>query len=689
MAGREGLIDSTVKTAETGYAQRKLVKSLEDIMVKYDGTIRLSNNKIVQIIYGDSGADSTKQYNYKVKIIGYSNSDIKENLIFSKKELDSIKFSKDKNEKLYNYLIEIRDEIREILLHASMDYRTIIQELMFPVNFNRIISNSLNIKEKSKKVLDNPEYILDSINKVINNVLLICKHTKDNSLKTKDEIISKKILNIILFDVLAPKKVIFKYKFSKKVFDNIINSIYNDYNNNIIEPGEMVGVISAQAMGEPLTQMTLNTFHHSGIGTMSHTTVGVPRIKELLSVSKNIKTPQMKIYLSGENKFNSDIANKIASHIKDTKIKDIRNRLDVYYDNTPNSKDSFMKKDNIDFSFYTKKVNKIDNSHNINNLPWLIRIELLREKMIEKEVTLLEIKSKFSNWWEEKSIDSKNMKKEHKRVIQKIMSVSILSNSDNDEVPVIHIRFNIKDINSETDPFNSETLNYFIDEIIDNFRLKGINDIADINSVGTDRITTIDDDGGLVLKEENIIYTSGVNLEDIRYLYGIDLNRTIANDINEVYKIFGIEITRNVLLHELQIAYDSQGHGVNYQHLSLIVDLMTSDGYLMSIDRHGLYKTDIEPLVKASFEKSVDQFLNAAVFHETDNMEGVSSRIMAGLVIKGGTGYPTIKLDTNMIENMEYDESSVKDNVEILTDGIASDIISNKKGKTDLFIPDF
>jgi DNA-directed RNA polymerase beta' subunit len=450
-----------------------------------------------------------------------------------------------------------------------------------------------------------------------------------------------------------------------------------------------------------LVHNTLNAFHHAGIGSMSHTTLGVPRVKELLSVSKSPKTPQMMIYLKEDQRGSREMAHKIASHIKYTTLAHIRGKLDVYFDDDPYAKGGYMEKDHIGKPFYTRKGSRNSCQAEIDNVPYLIRIELSREKMIEKEVTLLEIKSKFCNWWEKRHLDAKSMKKEEKKVLQKITSVAILSNSDSDKQPIIHIRFNVKDVDRIKDPFDIETINNFIDNIIDKFKLKGINNVNEINAIVSDRLLTYGNNSSMDedyydekdnedenIQQEYIIYTGGVNLIDIRYIYGVDLTRTMSDSIVDVYETFGIEIARSVLMREIINAYERAGSSVNYQHVSILVDLMTANGYIMSIDRHGANKTDADPLTKASFEKTVEQLLTAAVFSETDHMKGMSARIMAGLVIKGGTGFPTVKVNTKMIENAEYVED-VDDPAHKTVDGsgIAQDIITNDKGSKDVFVP--
>ena len=709
LTGRDGLIDTSIKTAETGYAQRRLVKSLEDILIKYDGTVRLANDNLIQIVYGDSGADTTKQYSYKINMIMMNDKDMKEKYIFNDNELKKVKnFSQNDNKKLLKNILSMRNKLRTSLLKSCMAYNVMKETFYFPVNFDRNINNQLNLKNNND-VLTDAGYIIEKLEEILLNentsLILMSKKEQLNpkSLKFKDDRISKSLFRIALYDALSPKRVIFEYKFSKNQFDLIIDQIIRTFNKNIIEPGEMVGVIGAQSAGAGITQMTLNSFHSAGISALANTTQGVPRIKEILSVSKNPKTPQMIIYLNKNIRSSKEMSKKIGSNLKYTTLGHIRNRLDIFYDPDPYGENSIIKKDNVSKPFYSRKLSKTSCQVDVEGLPWLIRIEISRDKMIEKEVDLLDIKSKFCNWWERRFIDSKLMKKEEKKVLQKITSVAVMSNSDNDLQPVIHIRFNCKDVDKVKDPFETETLINFIDNIIDKFKLKGISDVNQINGILSKQVIkfgkynfdelendTVDTnlDYSLQKEEEYIIYTAGVNLIDIRYIYGIDLTRTISDNIIEVYETFGIEIARTVLLREILNAYSISGKSINYQHISILVDMMTTNGYLISIDRHGNNKADVDPLSKASFEKTVEHLLTAAVFGETDHMRGISSRVMAGLCIKAGTGFPDIKFNTKMIENSNvfdfYDEDNVLEN-----EGFANDIMSNNKMGSDVFIPDF
>ena len=683
-------------TAETGYAQRKLIKSMEDIMIKYDNTVRSANDGIIQFVYGDSGADTTKQYDYKIDMVELNNEDVATKHKFSAQELKMFKGFGDKdNDKLYKDILGMRDIVRETVRKCKMNYIVLTSNFMLPVNLVRIIDTVLGDSALKSKDELTPQHVIEQLELLLTNTMttVICMSEADrnnaNSFKRRDELLHKIVFKTALYDILSPKKVIVGKQLNKKQFDTIINEISNSFNKNIVEAGEMVGIIAAQSNGEPLTQMTLNSFHHSGIATLSSQLGGVPRIKELLGNSKKPKTPSMMIYFTDEYSASKDMAHKVASHIKHTTLGEVRGRINVYYDPQPMAKGSIMEKDNIKSVFHHHKGTRTGCQQDINGLPWLLRIELNREKMLEKEVNLLDINTKFCSWWEKRFNDTKATKKEEKKVISKITQLAVLSNTDNDKQPLLHIRFNVKDTDKDKDKFDLSTINNFIDHIVDTFKLKGISGVTDIPAIQEERALVFNPENGNVdRKSQYVVYTAGVNLLDIRYLTGIDLTKTISNHVIEMYNVFGIEVARAVLLREIANAYERAGGEVNYQHISMIVDQMTASGQINSVDRHGMNKSDSDPLCRASFEKTVEQMLIASVYGETDHMRGVSSRIMAGAVVKGGTGYCDLELDTDMIEKSEQLEgvNFTKKFTELNKGTLAEDIIKKKGGKS-IFVP--
>jgi DNA-directed RNA polymerase II subunit RPB1 len=157
---------------------------------------------------------------------------------------------------------------------------------------------------------------------------------------------------------------------------------------------------------------------------------------------------------------------------------------------------------------------------------------------------------------------------------------------------------------------------------------------------------------------EWVLDTDGTNLVDILSNPNIDATRTISNDIREIYETLGIEATRNALYNEL-INVTSEG-SMNYRHLSLLMDVMTFKGYLISIDRHGINRGDIGPLAKSSFEETTDMLVNASIFAQYDNVNGVSANVMLGQQPPCGTGDFNILLDEEHMMSLMKDSKAVK-----------------------------
>lgn len=705
-AGRAGSINGSVKTAHTGYAQRKLIKMMEDLKINYDGTVRTAKGSVIQFVYGDTGCDSAKLHSYKMKMIKMSNDELRDIYTFSQSELNKVSgFTKYDNDKLFHEIRTMRNKMRKSAQNTGVSYGLLADKFMTGVNFKRHLDNCISIAKKtSPKVINDPKYILRKLEGILNNDIMILvpmsKTDRENaeSFKYIDDRIAKTLIKSALYDTFAPRRVIYEYKLSKDLFDKVINDLVVEYNTSIVEPGEMVGPISGQSMGEPLTQMNLDSIHSTGQGSLSYTLTGIARISELLAISREPKTPLMTIYMKKQHRKNKEMANKIASHLKYTRFSDVRTDLAIYFDKEPNKKGGWIEKDDIGPPFYKKNLTRNSCQSDINNLPWLVRIELSKDKMIEKGVTLLEIKAKFCSWWEQRYNDSQKMKKEEKRIINKISAMAIMSSSENSKNLVIHIRLNVKDADKEK--FNIGTLNGFVDVVIDNFNLKGISGVENIHEISHannisfgKRLEVCDkydenDNEEIVKDKEYMIVTNGVNLIDIRYIHGIDLNRTITNNIVKVYETFGIEIARAVLLYELVEAYERGGSSVDHHPASLMVDNMTSNGLLMSMDRNGINKSDKGPLAKASFEKTVHHLMKAATFGKSDDISEVSSRIIVGRCFNGGTGYPSLRMNTKMILESEFTEDELKpDDRGIESGTIESDIINNDLGSKDIFIP--
>jgi DNA-directed RNA polymerase beta' subunit len=673
-------------TAQTGYIQRQLIKGLEDLSIKYDGTNRNARGIIIQTVYGENGINQATQTELQFNILSMDNKTLTEKLGFSPEQIKKLeKVTKlsnkeltDLNKKQCNKLLQLRDELRDIQTRAILNYKVITEKFVTSVNLFRITQDYSNNKEHLEL---SPIEIYEGIESFLSNYdnrLITSMKSTDKFIKQDDRNL-KFLLEVALNEYLAPVKCIFEYGLSRKEFQTMMKEIQMSFTKAIIEPGEMVGIVAAQSVGEPTSQMTLNTKHFAGVAKGGSANMGVSRILELVHFSKNIKTPQMQIYFTEPYATDRSALNKVVSYFKYLSIRHLISSAEVYYDvgtNDVNGKK--LKADNVSSPFFIN-----NQKAEISSLPFVFRIKMDIEKMIDKETTLLDIKTKFISYWYKNYTNLKNLKKSEKEVISRISRCAILSNNITNNEQVIHIRFSMSS-------FNYNIITDFLKMVFDDITLKGIENIEGID-IAQELVIKFDKEtGGVKTEKEYLVYTAGINIENMRLMKGIDHVRTKCNDIANILKYYGIEAARQILIHELTSTYSNGGSNINQNHLSLLVDQMCHLGEIISIDRHGLGKIDMDPIAKASFEKTMDHFVNAALFNEKDQMKSVSSRIAVGRVISGGTGVFDLLLDTKKLENSEYTEDETGGRITFTPleeEPLIQDIMKYNVGKNDFYMP--
>lgn len=664
----------------TGYIQRKLVKILEDIKVEYDGTVRNANDKIIQYVYGDSGFNTEKQIEVKINLISANNAVVAETYIYSKAELNHIKSEKytaDLNEKLYHKLISMRDQLRQIQKKINLSGMEFKDMYMVPVDLGQYIINMVNNPDRdtSNGVVD-PYYVVLKIKELysVSHSKILKYNNETSKLKKLDDARIKFLLKVYLFDILSPRKCTHQYKLSQLEFDLMTDFYKGTFLLAKIEGGEMVGFIAAHGIGEPVTQSNLKSFHKAGSGAAAALTGGLPRVKELLSITKNIKRPITTIIIDDKYKTNKAIVTKIASHLKYTVVQDVIDQVDIVYDPKPFDKNSLMADDSVTNVFEVSQ-GKSGCQSEIRGLPWVIRLVLSKEKMIERGINMLEFKTSFCQNWAMRQEDSKTTKKEYKKIIDKITQCAIVSNYDNSPVPIIHIRFSANN-------YNTNTLIQFQEMIVKKYRIKGIVGITESNNVAEESYVAFGPDGSVIKDKQWVIYTDGINLQEITQINGINLEETVCNDIVTIYEMYGVEAARSAFIREFTKAIESSGGSSNYQHVELLADTITHMGGLIAVNRHGANKLDTDTFSRSSFERVTESLLSAAVFSESDHIRSVSSRVMVGSIVNGGTGCFDLLLDHFKIKRSF--EQSVEKGPEIKVikkSTIVSDLIKKKTAK--------
>tara|TARA_B100000963_G_scaffold347864_1_gene354670 strand:- start:727 stop:5199 length:4473 start_codon:yes stop_codon:yes gene_type:complete len=637
MGGREGLIDTAVKTAETGYIQRKLIKSMEDCKISYDLTVRSATGSIIQFLYGEDGMNAIKLESQKLHFIDMNSKELEQAYLFrsddcvknlfKNKVYTKLNENKDWENDCYEHYKDILKE-REFVI-SEMFNNTHESSVLYPISLKRILNNAKNLFHLKKTQTDlEPKYVLSEIAKITDE-LYLNKNNKGN-----------KLLQILIKTYLSPKQVIIKHKLNKLSFNYVLEQVRVKFLNSIAHPSEMVGVVAAQSIGEPCTQLTLNTFHSAGVSSASQTVRGVPRIKELLSVSKNIKGPSTKVYINeGINK-DREKCKAILNSLETTYIKDIISSSTIYYD--PSDSTTTIGED-IEFIKIYKEFEEQDDNCDKES-PWLLRFEFNEKKMFDLGVTMHDIHQKIYEYYE-------NL-------------ISCYYSDDNANKLVFRIRINENDSKVKSSDMITE-LKALEQNIIDNIIIKGIKSIKKVILLENKKMKYDNTKDTFVNTTEWFMDTNGNNLLDILSQPNVDYTRTISNDVNEVYEIFGIEAARLVLLNELNEMLASEG--VNYRHISLLVDTMTNKGSLLSIDRHGINRSDIGPFAKCSFEETSDMLIKAGIFGEYDKINGVSANIMLGQVAPCGTGDTKIMIDEDKLINIndidEEEDYDIDDNM--------------------------
>ena len=342
-----------------------------------------------------------------------------------------------------------------------------------------------------------------------------------------------------------------KYNLSNDEVTSIIEDCIKTYERSLVDPGEAVGTIAAQSLGEPGTQMTLNTFHYAGVADIN-VTLGLPRIIEIVDARKDPNTPVMRIYLDEEIRESREKAEDIVKEIEGTTIESISKSM---------------------------KIDVINMS---------IVVELDTYKMEKQGLTIEDIKEK----------------------LYKLKKVESIEDEDN------FLTLKAGDVSL------MELRKFF--NRVKGHQLKGIKNVK----------------RALIKKEaeEYVIYTEGSNLGEAFKIPGVDLSRSISNDINEIQRVLGIEAARRAIVDEIRKTLEEQGLEVDIRHIMLLSDLMTMEGEIKQIGRHGISGEKSSILARASFEVTTNHLMKAAKFGEIDTLSGVTENVIIGQPIPMGTG---------------------------------------------------
>ena len=406
---------------------------------------------------------------------------------------------------------------------------------------------------------------------------------------------------------------------------------------------------------------TLNTFHLAGVASKSNVTRGVPRIEEILRLTRNPDKPSVTIYMKPQDQHDKDKATNYCNMIQYTKLIDVVKSVEICFD--PNDRATKIHSDAalIDqfylFDELAQECNETEEgglmAQQQQRSKWVVRMEIDAESLLEKNITMDDIHFAISTV--------------HGNEVSCIYSDMNSSNL------VFRIRINSSVLNRNKKKVSTNAysealdqsdeiylLKNFQDTVINNIVLRGVNKIVNVNPrIVKDMV--VKEDGKYSRKEAWVLDTTGSNLIDVFGVDFIDFSRTYSNDIREMYDVLGIEAARQNILNEIVDVMEASDAYVNYHHLSILCDRMTVSKDLVPIYRSGILNDDIGPISKSTYEMHTEMFLEASRHGEFDQMRGVSANVMCGQQGYYGTNAFSLLLDMEAVMNMETRDMDRKD----------------------------
>ena len=539
MGGREGLVDTAVKTAKTGYMSRRLMKTLEDLGAQYDKTVRNSTRAVIQFRYGDDGLHPVMMECGVTPV---------------------------NMELLYNQVCSEGTRRRRELEVSDSNI-----EFIYLLPKEMLHLASIHIKKKFTKIFDYQDDLMEEDDEEEDE-----EDEEDESILSEQELefpdhqFAKDIWNFIKkkSDVLKTRLLTFKgdnYKITKRDFTQFLIRCIHAFEKAKVQPGEALGAVGAQSLGEPGTQMTLKTFHFAGVASMN-ITLGVPRINELMNASKKTSTPIITAQLDAAVAGNKISARIIKGRIEATTLGQISKHI----------------AENISRSDYTVSI----------------KLDLLTIANLHLELTIDDIIFTIEN---EKRLQLKQKKNCHQVIQTGADEISIklgtpipkdnggsISNRRDLFFEAQRIKEILCTIPVAGFPSISRAVVSVLD--IDERKTNMKNVYSNMPEVEKENQTLVSE----ILKcienkeeeeeeeeEEDVdmeesteelyqMICEGRGLLSVMGVSGIDGRRTISNDITEVFAVLGIEAARNSIQNEIGYVYRQYGLGIDPRHLMLL-----------------------------------------------------------------------------------------------------------------------
>lgn len=660
MGGRVGLVDTAVKTAETGYMSRRLMKSLEDLSTQYDKTVRNSASNVVQLRFGDDELDPVDMEASAKPV------DFERTYVHVEATTFNIAEQGLNDVTIYEHLEKMLSPLRQPL--SRVDYKGC--ELPYETDDDALADQNESARAFIKSIQDFVMTKSEAFQKaraekktwasVLTEVDTPTgsKRTRSGagraaSTKKQKTAVGAKAKNELLAASPSTRdRFELTSKLSAKTLNSFVKLCLDKYERSKVEPGHAVGAVGAQSIGEPGTQMTLKTFHFAGVAGMS-LTAGVPRIKEIINASKDISTPVITCRLErrSDGSIPEELARIVKGRIECLYLEDITNYIQISH---PTNRSSCI---------YLKLNMDTVLEFGLDITPQDVLTAIKKHRRFAKahlNCTLVrsdEIKITSEDGSVKSAKRGAAAKAEESIVHERLLRLQAIRRI----LPAVHVlghpHANRAVVMAEDDPLS--------DEILAKRRAGKITAAPPSTfrqpSPTMDLDPPIKQEGGVQLdpddppvKQEiteptelpkpntpkpiqmHKLMISGYGLRTCLSTPGIDPTTTQTNSIMETYNVLGIEAARSKIITE--IAAVMRDLNIDPRHMALLADVMTYKGEVLGITRFGLAKMRDSVLQLASFEKTADHVFEAGIVGKKDGIEGVSECVIVGKTMGVGTG---------------------------------------------------
>lgn len=593
MGGREGLVDTAVRTSDTGYISRRLVKFSESQRVHHgDASVRDAWG-LVEPRYGDDGLDAQRMC--WVRIEGLEGPEG----AFVDKYL-SLREAPDEARQML--------ELRRIAIDAMVIHTSISNNRVpGPMNTQRLIQDVQS--NHSQSASGAPVTLQEAA-----SMVQACFEAMDPA--------PAPFAHYLMRAPLCSRRVVAQ-KLSRVELAEVLHHVTRAWNRAQVHAGENVGVLASTAVSEPSMQLTLNTFHLSGLKEGRKMTLGVPRYKEIIGLASTLGTPLITVHLLAPWACSRAGAEVVRRALQGLPLKEIVSLSSSEGGRKVINEDEDTALEEARASFLLLPDCAFPDIDDWS--PFACVINLDAEKM------------RFHG------VDLDRACELARESVAASGSAIIIPVGHATESPQLHL-WPVRTSADDTLFADPRLAMALAERVCDNVYLMGIPGVtvATVRNVST-RIR-MENDGGLGERDEYVIETDGTGnvFETILGIEGVDATRTTCNDPKVMLAAFGIEMAWRVITNEVREIFDAAS--VDFRHISLIAKTMCRTGDLSAVSRFGIRNWNNATLLLASFEETVDVIFSAATFGTLDKLRGVAERIITGSLTDCGTGSVTTKL---------------------------------------------